>query len=163
MTRTKKIILIVVLAAVVLAVATVILPSVLGGETFTVAELERLADKDIPTAVYLWLEENKHSEGFGAFYSQGWVYLAVRMGQRPTGGYSVHLGDAQANGDITVKVHYKTPKPWDMVTQVITYPRTAVKVECPEGPPRAAIFLSVKDAVLAKVDIINLDDAEKAE
>ena len=153
----RRIIFILVLIAIVLIFSVVALPAMLGGEEYIMEEMERIGDKDIPAAVYLWLEENKDVEGYGAFYSQGHIYLAARMGRRPTGGYSVLLGDVQGDESVTVKVQHNSPKPWDIVTQVITYPRTVAKVQCYDEPPTTAIFLGIGDTVLANVAVVHVD------
>ena len=127
-----------------------------GGES-NLEAMESLREAEIPGKVLVWLEEDKHDEGYGAFFSEGYVYLAVRMGERPTGGYTVILGNAQQEGaQVRITVVCKVPKPWDIVTQVITYPRAVVKLACPE-PPSTALFLSPSGSVLAQVEVQNLE------
>ena len=57
--------------------------------------------------------------------------LAIYMGQRPTGGYSLSLQDPAvpiANGVGTVTVKFEEPPPGAMVTQVLTSPCLLVKL-----------------------------------
>lgn len=56
--------------------------------------------------------------------------VAVFLGQRPTGGYSVKVVNAVVNGGVlTLVVQVKTPGPGSMVTQALTSPWTMVRVD----------------------------------
>ena len=129
-----------------------------GGEELAMAPLERLPDSEIPREILIWLDKDKYSEGYGAFYLEGDLYLAARMGQCPTGGYAVLLGNPKlekAEAEITAE--FKKPKPWDMVTQVLTYPRTVVKIAAAGKCPATALFLAADGSVLARVEVSRLD------
>lgn len=117
--------------------------------------LSALPNPEIPQPIYLWLVTDQEAPGYAAFYEEGALYLAVKLGQRPTGGYSVVLGDIELGEPVAVRVEEKAPKPWEIVTQVITYPWTVAKVSCPQQP-QAVIFLSRSGAVLAKVPVSKL-------
>lgn len=126
-----------------------------GGEKPKMEELKRLSAEEIPSPVHNWLNINKEHEGYGAFYGEGHLFLAVKLGQRPTGGYAVLLGDIQPGAQTTVRVQEVAPKPWDFVTQVITYPRAVAGVQCPQRPDTVT-FYNVTNSVLAKVTVENL-------
>ena len=118
--------------------------------------LERLADSQIPGEILIWLDRGKHDEGFAAFYKEGDLYLAVRKGECPTGGYSVHIGDPKFEaGEAVATVQFQKPNPWDMVTQVLTCPNAVVKIavgNCPE----TAVFESAAGKVLARGEVVPL-------
>ena len=138
----------------VLLVLALILYGKGGGGSMEV--LSALPNSEIPQAIHLWLVTNEADPGFAAFYAEGTLYLAVKLGQRPTGGYSVLLGDVELSEPVTVRVEEKSPKPWAIVTQVITFPRTVVEVSCPRQP-QSVIFFSKSNSVLAKVAVHNLE------
>lgn len=56
------------------------------------------------------------------------TYVAIGLGQRSTGGYSVAVtGVTQgANGQIVIKVREQGPKPGAMTTQALTYPTIVI-------------------------------------
>jgi len=154
----KRRLIIILISILAIAIGTaIILPFAMGGEEPVMEELAKLTEKDIPTQVYAWLNQDREREGYAAFFLEDNLYLAARLGQRPTGGYAVLLGDAVLEGnEVRVRVQLKSPKPWDMVTQVITYPRTVVKIDCGGSMPANVLFLSSGNTVLAKVPIVNL-------
>lgn len=117
--------------------------------------LAKLPEEEIPASICRWLVADEDSLGYGAFYGEGYLYLAVKLGRRPTGGYAVLLGDVQLNIQTTVGVQKKAPGPCDMVAQVITYPRTAVRIECSEQPE--TVIFTEGNTVIAKVAVLNLD------
>lgn len=145
--------------AAALALIVFLFISVLGGETPVMKSSEKVPDSQIPTTILVWLEHNKQDEGYGAFYYDGYLYLAARMGQRPTGGFAVMLGEAELRKEeLRVKVDYKVPNPWDMVTQVITYPRTVIRLAHSLEPPHTALFFSTSGSVIARVEVQNLNE-----
>lgn len=146
---------------IVILVAVPVLIIALGGSEPEMEINKRLPDRDIPTPILAWLEDNKSNEGFGAFYYQGYFYFAARLGEKPTGGYSVLLGEAKVTGsEASVLVDYKSPSPWDLVTQVITYPRTVIRLAYKGEAPETALFLSTGGAEIAKVGVEVLDEGE---
>lgn len=66
-----------------------------------------------------------------------YIEVTLDWGEKPTGGYSIKITEAKQVGN-TIEVKYvtKSPKPEDIVLQVLTYP---------------------KDSVMVKVDDINKD------
>lgn len=129
-----------------------------GGEELTVAPLDRLPDSEIPREILIWLDKEKYSEGYGAFFREGDLYLAARMGERPTGGYAVLLCSPRLEkAEAIITAEFKKPKPWDMVTQVLTYPRTVVKIAAAGKCPATALFLAGDGSVLARVEVVRLD------
>lgn len=155
----KKLIIAGIVAILVIAVPVLIF--VLGGSDQVMAVNEKVPDRDIPTAILVWLDENMHTEGYGAFYTEGYFYFVARMGQKPTGGFSVSLGEASlTRGEAVVKVEFDSPNPWDIVTQVITYPRMVVRLAYSPEPPENAMFISPRGSVIARVKVVNLDQRE---
>ena len=64
------------------------------------------------------------------------TYLVVYAGQRPTGGYSVGVAGARAEGDrVTVRVSLEDPPADAIVTQALTYPYevSVLRGLAPEG------------------------------
>ena len=59
-----------------------------------------------------------------------YIEVTLDWGQKPTGGYSIKILEAKQVGDtIEVKYETKSPKPGDMVIQVLTYPKDSIKVK----------------------------------
>ncbi len=55
--------------------------------------------------------------------------VAVRLGERPTGGYRIAVdGASRVDGEIVISASEVAPDPGDMVTQAITYPYTVLRV-----------------------------------
>lgn len=152
MSHKKKLIIITVVT--VLGLAVLIL-AIFGGEKLEMEEIKGLPTEEIPGPVHNWLNRNIEHERYGAFYGEGHLYLVVKLGQRPTGGYTVLLGDVQLGAQATVRVKEVAPKPWDFVTQVLTYPRTVSRVQCPQRP-ETVTFYGVANSVLAKVAVEDL-------
>ncbi|HBI55512.1 MAG TPA: hypothetical protein DG577_08710 [Firmicutes bacterium] len=129
-----------------------------GGEDLAMKPLEILPDSEVPREILIWLDKDKYSEGYGAFFREGDLFLAVRMGERPTGGYAVFLGNPRLEkAEAVVTAEFRRPKPWDMVTQVLTYPRTVVRIASAGRCPASALFLAVDGSVLARVEVVFLD------
>lgn len=62
--------------------------------------------------------------------------IAVFMGERPTGGYSIHVNAVtHGDGELLVDVVLQAPGPECMTTQAFTQPYEMVSV--PSGPSRA--------------------------
>jgi hypothetical protein len=57
------------------------------------------------------------------------MVVAVFMGSRPTGGYSVQIVSAQEqNGGLVISYHEASPRPGAITTQVLTFPYHIVAV-----------------------------------
>jgi len=147
----------------IIFVAAALVLLVLGGGVYMYLQggedmeaMEPLDSKDIPKEVLIWLDLDKTNSGYAAFYGQGSLFLAVKLGQRPTGGYSVTIGDCkQEDCRVTVCVQENKPSPWDMVTQVLTYPSGVASFECHE-PPEIVCFTTKSGSVLAQVPVEKL-------
>lgn len=62
--------------------------------------------------------------------------IAVFMGERPTGGYAIHVDSVtRSDGELLVAVVLQAPGPECMTTQALTQPYKMVSV--PTGPIRA--------------------------
>ena len=132
---------------------------VFGGEELAVEPLERIEGGEVPGKVLLWLDRGKMERGYGAFWDGENLFLAVKMGQCPTGGYSVVLGDFKMENDVAVvTTEFLKPNPWDIVIHVLTYPSTVAKLAAGGSCPLAASFIGVDGIELARVDITRLDE-----
>src|SRR5690554_4750052 len=111
-----------------------------------------LSDVEIPPDILLWLEDNRETEGYGGFYRDGTVFIAARMGMKPTGGYSVKLGEGEMDSEaVTIRIEFISPQPWDMVTQAITYPHAIVAVDAQGMQPERVHFVGAKGGIIATV------------
>ncbi len=143
---------IVIAVAVLLIAASAATAVALAREEMT--PLPTLSDGEIPEDILLWMEDNKQTEGYGAFYRDGVVYITARMGMRPTGGYSVKLGNAEMDDEmITVVVEFVSPRPTDVVTQAITYPYKVVAVEVGDLHPEKVHYYGPGGGVVATVPV----------
>lgn len=128
-----------------------------GGEEFMMP-LEQVAEPELPREILLWLDRDKCSEGYCAFFLEGDLYLAARMGECPTGGYAVRLGSPHMDkAGAVIKASFIRPKPWDMVTHVLTYPRAVVKIAAAGNCPPRATFIGADESILASVEVVKLD------
>ncbi len=65
------------------------------------------------------------------------MVLAVFLGERPTGGYSVSISAVKQRGRaLEVQVEERPPNPGDMVLQATTTPYHLVRLRRSEGPVR---------------------------
>lgn len=72
--------------------------------------------------------------------------VAVHRGFCPSGGYSVRVRSLEQEGNqVTVRLDHRDPRPQEMVTQVITYPRDLVQVERSELSPRGSLHFRFVD------------------
>lgn len=118
--------------------------------------LAKLPDAEIPGAIILQLDRNKKWPGYDAYFDGESLYLAARMGECPTGGYGVYLGDLKLEAEAFITVEFERPNPWDMVTQALTYPRTVVKIALTQDCPATVVFLAVDGSQLARVEVVKL-------
>jgi len=74
----------------------------------------------------LYTEAGIHSKQIGEY-----VYVLVAAGQKNTGGYSVIVEEVtrDQSGDVYVLANVNSPDPDMMVTQVITWPYTVIRIE----------------------------------
>jgi hypothetical protein len=129
-----------------------------GGEELMMLPLQQVAESELPREILLWLDRDKCSEGYSAFFLEGDLYLAARMGECPTGGYIVRLGSPNLEKtEAVIKADFIKPKPWDMVTHVLTYPRTVVRIATAGNCPARATFVGADESTLATVVVERLD------
>ncbi|MDA8211229.1 MAG: protease complex subunit PrcB family protein [Clostridia bacterium] len=81
---------------------------------------------------------------------EGNVYLLITRGVKPTGGYNVEIGPVTQETKagrtvIVVAVKYTDPKPDQMVTQAITYPMAAAKLNL-KTIPHGLSFVFIPEA-----------------
>jgi hypothetical protein len=91
---------------------------------------EIVKNEDAPQVLMEMVNKNKGEKGF--IYtiddSNGYIYIAVMNGVKPTGGYSIEVTGIEDNeGRTNVFVKELVPSKDTMVTQVITYPYTIVR------------------------------------
>jgi hypothetical protein len=105
------------------------------------------------------------------FEHEGYTYIFVARGERPTGGYDVSIREARrTEGDtIEVRVTFTRPAPDMMVTQAITYPfdvaaipHTGVAIRIlPDGNDRPVPLTRLRGtdrmpAIVAQSDVIKV-------
>ena len=98
------------------------------GITVNKISFEEMADADIPEALKGKIETAKLQRGFIYEEKDGYLYIAIFSGEKPTGGYSIKVSSIEDNeGATNIFVEETAPKQGDMVIQVITYPYTVIK------------------------------------
>ncbi|MCL6580755.1 MAG: protease complex subunit PrcB family protein [Firmicutes bacterium] len=76
-----------------------------------------------------WIDGHAAEAGAWVRKFDGWRMVLVTMGEKPTGGYAVEVVTAaRSAGGWVIDVRFVSPKPGDVVTQVLTYPYGFVKV-----------------------------------
>lgn len=146
----------------VLLLATMI--KVLGGGESAMERGTGLTESQVPSEIILWIAENRTVPGYDAFSLEDAVYMVVRLGQRPTGGYAVYLGEAELEGrTLYVKVEVVEPKPWDMVTQALTYPTAVAGMRIDGQLPETVVFLDLQGGTIARVPVKALYPEEPTE
>lgn len=81
------------------------------------------------TAKTAW-ESIRKQGGYKAVSDAQKTYVAIGLGQRSTGGYSVVVTNVMksANGEILIKARERGPKPGVMTTQALTYPAVVISI-----------------------------------
>lgn len=102
------------------------------GIAFNKIKFEKVKDSDVPKELADKIEKVKKERGFAftADDKTGYIYIAVFMGEKPTGGYSIEVTDvSDSEGRTGVLVKEVEPKKVDIVTQVLTQPYTIIKAK----------------------------------
>lgn len=108
---------------------------------------------EAPSQIKKAVELQKREERAAVYVVQGTAYLVVTMGEKPTGGYGVSvtgidMGDMRHDGlGINVRIEYQSPKPGQVVSQVITYPYAIVKTDLKNISEDTAFRFIVDDMV----------------
>ncbi len=83
-----------------------------------------ISERELPPVLSAWPTSTVQLPGGVARYESSRLYLMVTAGQRNSGGYSVEIREVQVtDGVIHVAAILHTPKPGQMVTTAITYPK----------------------------------------
>ncbi|HCW04460.1 MAG TPA: hypothetical protein DGK91_08000 [Clostridium sp.] len=87
---------------------------------------------NVPRLLMKKINKLKRERGF--IYSKddssGYLYIAILMGERSTGGYSIKVVNVEDYQDkIKVQVQEKSPDSKQMVTMALTQPYTVIKVK----------------------------------
>lgn len=122
-----------------------------GTEVITTNEIsfEEVSTDKLPPNMSNSINVLKSNRGYLMYSHEGDNYIVVFSGKRNTGGYSIKVISIKDNeGKTNIVVEEKTPQQGDMVTQVITYPYTVIKVK---GINSNFILKTTKDEILEKV------------
>ncbi len=77
-----------------------------------------------------WIDGHTASAGVWVKKFGDYRFVLVTMGEKPTGGFGVEFSDVTvADSDWIVDVTYVAPGPGDLVTQVLSYPYSFVKIK----------------------------------
>jgi hypothetical protein len=102
------------------------------GIAFNKIKFDEVKDSDVPKELADKIEKIKKERGFAFTTDEksGYIYIAVFMGEKPTGGYSIEVTDvSDSEGRTGVLVKEVEPKKGDVVTQVLTQPYTIIKAK----------------------------------
>ncbi len=102
------------------------------GITFNKIKFETINKNDVPKEFYEKIEQVKKNKGYiyMADDKSGYIYIAVFMGEKPTGGYSIEvtdIGDSEGRTGVTVKE--VVPQKDALVTQALTQPYTIIRAK----------------------------------
>jgi hypothetical protein len=95
---------------------------------FEVLESRTMNENEMLTQ---WYQENYKKEGIHSLEVGDEMYVIVSGGERPTGGYMMYVDEVSIvgkSGIASVMATLYRPTPDMMVTQVITYPHTIIKI-----------------------------------
>lgn len=84
----------------------------------------------LPLPVAAWVDSHKGESFLGHMTTEGYTYVLISLGARPTAGYLVAVDSVTAdeNGDLTVRWREVPPYPGRAVAQVVTYPYRLIKI-----------------------------------
>jgi len=105
-------------------------------------ELESLSVAELPLPLLESYGQNRWHEGIDALYDAetGLVYVLVRWGERPTGGYRIEPLSASLvrrlrGWQVRIKAEFVVPAPGQPVIEVLTFPAAGVRVDLGELRP----------------------------
>ncbi len=92
-------------------------------------------NQPLPAEVEAWIDDSRTMFLGQSRLVGDTLYLLVTYGEKPTGGYTVEIGEIVVTADkVSVPVTFKRPAPGEMVTQALTYPydlKTLAATELP--------------------------------
>ncbi|WP_163195756.1 protease complex subunit PrcB family protein [Clostridium thermarum] len=98
------------------------------GITVNKISFEEVAEADIPDNLKDKIESSKFHRGFLYEEVDGYYYIAIFSGEKPTGGYGIKAVSIEDNeGATNIFVEETAPAEGDFVATVITYPYTVIK------------------------------------
>jgi hypothetical protein len=95
-------------------------------------KFEEISAENVPAPLSGIIASDKARTGFLHYYDEdtGYMYIAVLMGKRNTGGYSVQVTEVEdVEGRTNVWIKENKPQPGTNVLQVITYPYTVIRAK----------------------------------
>lgn len=99
------------------------------GITVNKINFEQAKDEELPPNMDNSIRNLKPNKGFLVYDYNGYYYITIFAGKKNTGGYSIKVLSIEDNeGKTFILVEEKSPSKDDIVTQVITYPYTTIKV-----------------------------------
>jgi len=110
----------------------------LSGEEASGKELldfTRVEYQDLPSEIQSWIDSSRRQEIVQTKDFEGYTYILVTYGEKPTGGYRVEIKELRKTDDhIEVFVEFQAPAPDQMVTQAFTYPYDLVRIKPADLP-----------------------------
>lgn len=89
----------------------------------------------LPADIQAWIEVSREKFQAQTRKDNGFLYILVTYGEKPTGGYAVEItGVAEKADRLVVTVKFAEPGPDDMVTQALTYPYDLMIIDDPDLP-----------------------------
>lgn len=78
-----------------------------------------------------WYEDNNQKQGISSIRDGKYIYALIGAGEKPTGGYTLHIDNVFYSTVDTVTVNARVTPPGDnvRVMMVITYPSTLIRIE----------------------------------
>ncbi len=87
-------------------------------------------EEELPEEIKAWIEDSRDAFGGRTRIHNGFLYILVTYGEKPTGGYTVEIAEIARQGEeLFVTVQFSEPGEDEMVTQAITYPYDLAVVE----------------------------------
>lgn len=102
------------------------------GITLNKIKFDKVEEDKAPKAITDKLESLRKNKGFTYVEDKdsGEIYIAVFMGEKLSGGYSIEVVSVEdSDGKTVVEVKEKAPQQGDMVTEVLTYPFVIIKAK----------------------------------
>lgn len=89
----------------------------------------------LPGPVKEWVDNSRMLHIAHTIVHEGRRYIMASYGERPTGGYGIHIEDVEIGSDsIAVTVNHVDPQPGQNVTEALTYPKDIIYIDNLELP-----------------------------
>lgn len=121
-----------------------------------------------------WYNKNNMNAGVSSIRDGKYIYALIGAGEKPTGGYTIHIDNVVYSKDDTVSIKARITPPGDnvKVMMVITYPSILIRIKSEtiktvvgdivdlSKTPSKEEWVTMDDTTVSKMELFNLDQVK---